>query len=193
MKIIRDFILPVVVAVAVYALLHFSVASFKVYGVSMLPTVRPDEQIMVSKVAYFVHQPERGDIIVLHSPREGNVDLIKRVIALPGDTVEIKNRKVIVNGKPLDEPYIAEPPNYEIPKMEIPDGQYFVLGDNRNHSSDSHVGWTAPRENIVGKTWMTYWPPQMWRIIKSYPQLVSIQPAGVSDQIMVMVTPWPTK
>ena len=192
MRIIRDFILPIVVAAAIYALLRFSVASFKVYGVSMLPTVQPGEQIMVSKVAYLIHQPERGDIIVLHSPREGNTDLIKRVIALPGDTVEIKNGKVIVNGKPLNEPY-AEPPNYEFPQMEIPAGQYFVLGDNRNHSSDSHMGWTVPRENIIGKAWITYWPPQMWRIVKSYPQLVSIRLPRFSDQTTVMVTPCPTK
>lgn len=193
MKIFRDFILPIVFAIAIYALLHVTIGSFKVYGISMLPTVQPGEYILVSKVSYSFQQPQRGDIIVLQSPREGNTDLIKRVIALPRDTLEIKDRNVIVNGKPLSEPYIAEPPNYELPQMQIPDDQYFVLGDNRNHSSDSHIGWTAPRQNIVGKAWITYWPPQMWRAIKHYPQLMSIQPAGLSEQILVMITPCPTR
>jgi len=181
MRIVRDFILPILLAVAIYALLHVSVASFKVYGTSMMPTIRPEEYIMVSKAAYFFGQPERGDVVVLSSPNEADKDLIKRIIGLPGDTIEIKNRTVFVNGKPVVEPYIAEPPNYAFPQTQMPDGQYFLLGDNRNHSADCHLGWTVPRQNIIGKAWITYWPPYLWGAIENYPLLASKQPVGLIE------------
>ncbi len=193
MKIFRDFILPILVALAIYGLLQLTVGSFRVYGVSMLPTIQPNEYIMVNKAAYFVQQPQRGDIVVLHSPREPGIDLIKRIIGLPGDTVEVKEQRVFVNGTPLNEPYIAESPNYALPPKQIPPEQYFVLGDNRNHSLDSHIGWTAPRQNIVGKAWITYWPPHMWRAIKNHSLLVNIRRVGLNEQIAIFVTPCPKK
>jgi signal peptidase I len=167
MKIFRDIIAPVLLGIAVFALFHVTIGSFKVYGTSMLPTVEEGEYIMVSKAAYFFGQPHRGDIIVFDSPQDSKTDLIKRIIALPGDTVEIRDDKVTVNGTPLAEPYTLEPPHYLVLPEEIPAEHYFVLGDNRNNSSDSHRGWTAPRQNIVGKAWITYWPPYRWRLIPS--------------------------
>jgi signal peptidase I len=167
MKIFRDIIAPVLLGIAVFALFHVTIGSFKVYGTSMLPTVEEGEYIMVSKAAYFFGQPHRGDIIVFDSPQDSKTDLIKRIIALPGDTVEIRDDKVTVNGTPLAEPYTLEPPHYLVLPEEIPAEHYFVLGDNRNNSSDSHRGWTVPRENIVGKAWITYWPPYRWRLIPS--------------------------
>jgi signal peptidase I len=168
MKIFRDIIAPVLLGIAVFALFHVTIGGFKVYGSSMLPTVEEGEYIMVSKAAYFFGQPHRGDIIVFDSPQDTKTDLIKRIIALPGDTVEIRDDKVTVNGTPLVEPYTLESPHYLVLPEEIPAGHYFVLGDNRNNSSDSHRGWTVPRDNIVGKAWVTYWPPYRWRLIPRF-------------------------
>lgn len=113
------------------------------------------------------HPPRRGDVIVFLPPRRGegggifnpgNQDYIKRVIGVPGDTVSIEGGRVYVNGVALDEPYIRERVQYRVPPREVPEGQYFVLGDNRNQSSDSHVWGLLPGENIVGKAWLVYWP-----------------------------------
>jgi signal peptidase I len=193
MKIFRDIIAPVLLGLAVFALFHVTVGSFKVYGSSMLPTIEEGEYIMVSKAAYFFSEPHRGDIIVFDSPQDPKSDLIKRIIALPGDTVEIRDDKVIVNGTPLAEPYTLETPHYLMLPEEIPAGHYFVLGDNRNNSSDSHRGWTAPRQNIVGKAWITYWPPYRWRLIPNYKISVGTQAADNTQLSLALKTLCPTR
>jgi signal peptidase I len=192
MKIFRDIIAPVLLGLAVFALFHITLGSFKVYGSSMLPTIEEGEYIMVSKAAYFFNQPQRGDIIVFDSPQDLRSDLIKRIIAVPGDTVEIRDDKVIVNGTPLQESYTLEPPHYMMPEQEIPADHYFVLGDNRNNSSDSHRGWTVPRPNIIGKAWITYWPPYLWGSIPSYPEKVNQQSAA-NSQPPALMTLCPTR
>jgi len=193
MKIFRDIIAPILLGLAIFALFHVTVGSFKVYGSSMLPTIEEGEYIMVSKAAYFFGEPQRGDIIVFDSPQDPKSDLIKRIIAVPGDTVEIRDDKVSVNGIPLAEPYTLEPPHYLMMPEEIPPGHYFVLGDNRNNSSDSHRGWTAPRQNIVGKAWITYWPPYRWRLIPGYKVNVGMQTTDSSKLTLVLKTLCPTR
>ena len=148
---------------------------------------------MVSKAAYFFSEPQRGDIIVFDSPQDPKSDLIKRIIAVPGDTVEIRDDKVIVNGTPLAEPYTLEPPHYLMLPEEIPTGHYFVLGDNRNNSSDSHRGWTVPRQNIVGKAWITYWPPYRSRVMPHYALNVGTQAADSSKLTLTLKTLCPTR
>ena len=193
MKIFRDIIAPILLGLAVFALFHATIGSFKVYGSSMLPTIEEGEYIMVSKAAYFFSEPQRGDIIVFDSPKDLKTDLIKRIIALPGDTVEIRDDKVSVNGTPLTEPYTLEPPHYLVLPEEIPAGHYYVLGDNRNNSSDSHRGWTAPRQNIVGKAWITYWPPYRWRLIPNYKISVGTQAADSTELSLALKTLCPTR
>ena len=170
-KFIRDIIITIIAALAIFLVLQVTIGSFKVYGTSMLPGIQHGDYIMVSKAAYFFQKPDRGDVIVLRSPRSPGTDLIKRIIGLPGDTVEVKNDKVFVNETPLIEPYIKEQPKYQYPLQQVPQGYYFVLGDNRNNSADSHIGWFLPRENIIGKAWVIYWPPKNWTIAKHYPIL----------------------
>lgn len=170
-KYIRDIIITVLAAVAIFFILQTTIGSVKVYGVSMLPGIQHGEYIMVDKAAYFFQNPKRGEVIVFHSPRSLGADLIKRVIALPGDTVEIKDGKVYVNKTPLVEPYINEYPNYKYSQVQVPEDNYFVLGDNRNNSADSHTGWFLPQGNIIGKAWISYWPPPGWMFIKHYPIL----------------------
>ncbi len=128
----------------------------------MEPTVEEAQRLLVNKLAYLVSRPERGDIIIFHPPSKQQVDYIKRLIALPGDTVEIKGGAVYVNGKRLDEPYIKDPPYYNLSLKEIPQNSYFVLGDNRNNSNDSHNGWTIQRSDIIGKVWLRIWPLENW-------------------------------
>jgi len=138
----------------------------------MEPTFLQGDCIMVNKVTYRSSGPQRGQVIVFNPPppnEESRYPFIKRVIGLPGDTVEIRDGKVFVNGTALDEDeYIKERPDYTMAATVVPENEYFVLGDNRNNSSDSHVGWTVPRDNIIGKAWFTYWPPGRWRVVKHY-------------------------
>jgi signal peptidase I len=193
MKFFRDIIAPILVGLAFLALFQVTVGSFKVYGSSMLPGIEQGDYILVSKATYFFNKPQRGDIIVLHSPQDPNTDLIKRIIAVPGDTVEIKDNTVFVNDTALVEPYTMEPPRYLMLSEEIPTGHYFVLGDNRNNSSDSHRGWTLPRENIVGKAWITYWPPYRWSLMKHYTLNAGTQAAKVGEPSLTMKVLCPTR
>ncbi len=193
MRFFRDFIVPILVALAVFALFHVTVGSFKVYGTSMLPGTEEGDYIMVNKAAYFLNEPKHGDIIVFHSPQNPGSDLIKRVIAVPGDTVEIRDNKVLLNDTPLAEPYTLEPFHYLMMPQEIPADNYFVLGDNRNNSADSRKGWTVPQKNIIGKTWITYWPPYRWRLIEHYKPNINTQAAEVSKPSLAMQTPCPTR
>jgi signal peptidase I len=193
MKFFRDIIAPILVGLAVFALFQVTVGTFKVYGTSMLPGIEQGDYILVSKATYFFNEPQRGNVIIFHSPRDSDTDLIKRIIALPGDTVEIKDNKVFVNDTPLVEPYTLEPPHYFMLPKEIPPGHYFVLGDNRNNSSDSHRGWTLPRENIIGKAWITYWPPYRWRLAEHHTIDAGTQTAEITESSLTMKVPCPTR
>jgi signal peptidase I len=168
MKYARDIITTILVALIIFVVLQVTIGSFKVYGMCMLPNVENGDYIMVSKLSYTFKDPQRGDVIIFHSPRDQNSDLIKRIIGMPGDTIEITGGEVLINGKPLDEPYIMEAPRYEYPAETIPEDEYFVLGDNRNNSADSHTGWLLPRYDIVGKAWVNYWPIEGMNVIKHY-------------------------
>jgi signal peptidase I len=149
----------VLIAVGVFFLLRVTVQSFVVVGSSMEPNFEDGQRLLVNKVVYDLRQPQRGEVIVFQPPSEKPVDFIKRIIALPGDTVEIKDGAVYINGSALDEPYIKDAPSYTMAKEKIPAGEYFVLGDNRNNSNDSHSWGPLPEQNIVGKAWLSIWPP----------------------------------
>ena len=128
----------------------------------MEPSLFNGQYLIASKVTYWLHPPERGDVIVLDPPnRTSEVPYVKRVIGLPGDLVELKDQRVWVNGIALNEPYINEPPNYP-GNWVVGEDEYFVLGDNRNNSSDSHSWGVLPKDNILGKAFFSYWPPEAW-------------------------------
>jgi signal peptidase I len=173
MKILREVGITILIAVAVFALLRLTVQSYTVVMSSMEPNFQDGECIMVNKMSYRSSGPQRGEVIIFDPPFTSLHPFIKRVIGLPGEIVEIKDEKVFIDGIPLEEEYIMAPPNYTMPATEIPENEYFVLGDNRNSSNDSHNGWTVPRDNIIGRAWFTYWPPSKWRVVKhySYPEL----------------------
>jgi signal peptidase I len=142
-------------------------------GPSMNHTLQNGQQIVVNKVIYRFHQPERGDVIVFDPPINPKEEYIKRIIGLPGESVEIKGGVVYIHKKDgtvltLAEPYTAEPARGPFNGDIIPENSYFVLGDNRNNSSDSRGGWTVPVQNIMGKAWISVWPPDKWGMIINY-------------------------
>ena len=167
---LRDTVLIVVSAIVIFLLLQIAVEKSVINGCCMEPGLQDGQQFLINKAVYHFHEPERGDIIVFRPPNnQDSSHFIKRIIALPGDTVEVKKRVVYVNGSKLDEPYIKELPKYVLARRKIPENNYFVLGDNRNNANDSHNGWTVPRQNIVGKAWLSVWPPDKWGLIAHYP------------------------
>ena len=119
----------------------------------------------------FAYWPQFARVTRATTLAEKNKDYVNaaRIIGLPGDTILIKNGHVFVNGAPLDEAYIHYPATYTYPfdgqPKQIPDGNYFVLGDNRPNSSDSHLGWVVPVDNLIGKAWISYWPPTDWGLM----------------------------
>ncbi|EHQ91909.1 signal peptidase I [Desulfosporosinus youngiae] len=130
---------------------------------SMLPTIRLQDRLLVDKLIFKFSPIERGDIIVFHAPPESGEkdDLVKRVIGLPGEQIEVKDGNVLVNGNILQENYLLEKPDYQYGPATVPEDAYFVLGDNRRHSNDSHMWGFLPEQTIKGKVWIRYWPPSM--------------------------------
>ena len=164
----RELLITLTVAVIIFVAIQTTIQSFIVVGLSMYPSLVNGQRLLVNKAVYHFHEPERGDVIVFEPIDGGQADYIKRVIAQPGDTVEIKNSVVYVNGSPLDEPYIKNPPSYTTDEQKIPQNNYFVLGDNRDSSNDSHNGWMVPHEKIIGKAWVSMWPPDKWGLVPNY-------------------------
>lgn len=132
---------------------------------SMLPTLEQGDRLVVEKVSYHFHEPRRGDIIVFQTPEvlqdigySGDQAFIKRVIGLPGDTVQVRDGVVYLNGQPLKESYTYEPPYYSLPPLQVPPKQLFVMGDNRNNSNDSHIWGFLPEKQVIGRAVFRFLP-----------------------------------
>lgn len=141
---------------------------------SMEPTLLINDRLIIEKVGYHFNEPKRGDVVVFSATKalqeQGyNEDFIKRIIGIPGDTVSISQGKVYVNGQVLRENYIKDAPDYNFPEVTVPTGQYLVLGDNRNNSYDSHYWGFVPKENIIGRASVKFWPPQRMGSINEKP------------------------
>lgn len=160
-----DIFETLILAVILFFGINAISARVRVDGFSMQPTLEDGEFVLVSKLNYKLGNVERGDIIVFYYPIDPEQELIKRVIGLPGDHIRVMDGIVSVNEHVLNEPYIAETPRYS-GQWDVPDGQLFVLGDNRNDSSDSHSWGLLPLENVVGKAVVIYWPPPMWNVLE---------------------------
>ena len=159
-----DLLETVGLAVVLFFVINALSARVRVDGFSMLPTLHDGEFVLVNKLAYHTGSPTRGDIIVFQSTTAKDLDLIKRVMGLPGDHIAISNGKVSINGQTLNEPYTSAAPNYS-GEWHVPNGYLFVLGDNRNDSSDSHAWGFLPIQNVIGKALLIYWPPTEWAMV----------------------------
>ena len=182
----RDVLLIIVTAIVISLIIQTVVQKSGVHGYSMEPSLENGQQLLINKIVYHFNEPERGDVIILHPPPPYSPDtipFIKRIIALPNDTVEIKNGAVYVNDSKLKEPYVKEPSAYSLPWVKVPEGEYFVLGDNRNNTSDSHNGWTVPRQNIIGKAWLSIWPPSKWGLVNNYRLSEQLESPSIHDNL----------
>lgn len=155
-------------ALILYFVIDQVLGRVRVENISMLPTLKAGEFILVNKLAYKVGDYDRGDVVIFHYPRDPHEDYIKRVIGLPGDEVLIQGGLVYINGRALTEEYISAPPSYS-GEWTVPEGQIFVLGDNRNQSSDSHSWGFVPDENVVGRALVVYWPLENFKLLNTGP------------------------
>ena len=176
---IKDTILMVV---AIYTLVNLIAPRYIVEGASMQPNFETGEWIIVSRMDYLLGAPGRGDVVILDFP-EPQEDLIKRVVGLPGETIAIHDEQVFVNGVPIDEPYINAAPRYTQEPITLGPEQYYVLGDNRNNSRDSHYFGAVDRERVIGRAWLIYWPPPDWGLVQhySYGDLPTATPTAMPD------------
>lgn len=165
LRFILDIVETLILSVVLFAVINAVSARIRVDGASMQPTLETGEFVIVNKLAYMLGKVQIGDVIVFHFPRDPEQEYIKRVIGLPGDKVTVQDGIVSVNGQPLDEDYIAAPPAYES-TWEVPSDSLFVLGDNRNNSSDSHNWGPVPLDYVVGKAVFVYWPPTRWGMLE---------------------------
>ena len=169
------------------------VQNFRVEGISMQPNFVGGQVLVVNRAAYFhidgtplagivpatrqgttdylFGGPQRGDVAVFVAPPQPDTDYIKRIIGLPGDTLSVRSGRVFVNGQGLVEPYIQFPAEYNFPtdgtQLVVPDDSYFVLGDNRPESLDSHFGWFVPVKDLIGRAWLRYWPPNELGVVQT--------------------------
>ena len=145
----------------------FLIQPYYIPSGSMFPTLRVDDRILVNKLAYRFSDPKRGDVVVFHAPQKAAMDMndlegkdfVKRVIAVPGDVVSVHDGVTFVNGAAQKEPYTQEAPDYDFAPFTIPEGKLFVMGDNRNHSNDSHRWGTLDRDLLIGRATCVFWPP----------------------------------
>jgi len=175
-----------IAGVLVFVIRWFLVSPFIVDGPSMEPNFWNRERIIVNKIIYDIREPKRGEVIVFHVPEEGR-DFIKRVIALPGETVKVEGDQVYINGEPLDETYLQEAydeahargalynrydgdrsnfPNSSFPDGVVPEGTVFVMGDNRPNSEDSRMIGYIPTDRIVGRADLIFWPIKDFKLVK---------------------------
>jgi signal peptidase I len=173
----RELIGAAVVGIVIFMLLRLVVGGYSVASNSMSPSLNPGERVLVNKLAFKYSEPDRGEIVFYKSP-DADTDQLQRVIGLPGDIIEVKDGVVYANKVPLREPYVKNPPRYTILPYQVPAGTYFILGDNRSNRDDSSIGWTVPREKILGRVWIYTWPPDKWGGVDNFPldsQLVSAE------------------
>lgn len=165
-KKLRENVLILAIALGLSLLIRTFIAEPRfIPSDSMFPTLEIGDRLVVEKVSYYFRPPTQGDIIVFNPPEQlqtlgygADQAFIKRVIGEPEQTVEVKNGWVYLGNQALFENYIAEPPNYKLAPQQVPENSYFVMGDNRNDSNDSHVWGFLPKKNIIGRAVFRFWP-----------------------------------
>jgi signal peptidase I len=165
---IIETVITLAIAIAIFIGARMTIQTYEVFQSSMLPNFQAGERVVVNKAVYWFREPRRGDVVIIKAPNGEPLNWIKRIIGLPGDTVEIVNGVTYVNDVPLDEPYVINAFTYSLPKRTIAPDNYFFLGDNRNVSNDSSKGWLITHKDIIGKAWLISWPPSEWSTVPEY-------------------------
>ena len=167
LKALRDILETIVPAVIIALLINLFLAqATRVYGQSMEPNLHTDQRLVVEKVSYNFHAPQRGDVVVLKVNDAAEDLLIKRVVGLPGETVEIKNGHVYIDGEILAEDYLTQTTRGYHGPIYVPPLHIFVLGDNRGASNDSRAFGPIPLKRIIGRAWLSYWPADELGLVK---------------------------
>lgn len=173
-RLLREAIETILLTALVFAIVKVTVQPYRVDGPSMEPGLVTNEFVLVNQLAYRFGSPQRGDVIVFHPPSDPSEQYIKRVIGLPGDTITVTLTSVMVDNVTLKEPYTYKLAPGEIGNgtilnnVVLKQGQYFVMGDHRDNSTDSRVFGPVPAQNIIGKAEFVMWPPPDLQIINSY-------------------------
>lgn len=156
---VRDWVETIVWAfVAALILRTFVIQAFYIPSGSMIPTLEINDRVFVNKFIYRFREPRRGEIFVFKYPEDPSKDFVKRIIALPGDTFAMTDGVVLVNGAPLDEPYVRYHDLFNYDEITVPQDMFVALGDNRPNSGDSRFWGFVPRENIQGPVMFRFWP-----------------------------------
>lgn len=161
---LREWVETIVLALIVALLIReFLLQVYKVQGESMEPTLHTEERVLVNKMIYRLRSPHPGEIIVLRDPMDNRRELIKRIIAVEGETIEVRQGQVFVEGQPLEEPYKAQGA-YDYGPMQVPAGHVFVMGDNRLASMDSRWLGPIPLTVVQGRAFFRFWPPAAFAV-----------------------------
>jgi len=175
-SIFLDIIETIVIALAIFVIVYlFLFQPHQVDGNSMFPNFHDGDYLLTDKISYHLSDPKRDDVVIFTAPRNEDYDYIKRIIALPGEMVKLEEEKILINNNPLKQPYLNEKITFGGNFLKIgeeiivPEDNYFVLGDNRNHSSDSRDWGFVPKDNIIGKAWLKYWPLNDMGLITKIP------------------------
>ncbi len=171
--VLREIGETLLLTIIIFFLIQSVIRNFRVVGTSMVNNLQDGQYLIIDKLSYSwlftdileMGGIQRGDVIVFEPPTRPDDDYVKRIIGLPGETVEVVDGQVFINGALLDEPFKPRIGSYDMPPVTVGEDEVFVLGDNRNNSNDSHNWGTLPQANIVGRAWISYWPPQEWGTI----------------------------
>lgn len=164
----RELVETVLLTLVIFFMIRFAVENYRIEGYSMEPNFHDGQFLLVNKIQYLLAPPQRGDVIIFRYPLNPKKNFIKRVIGLPGEKVEIRAGKVFVNGERINEEYPFNFADYDYGPITVGADEYFVLGDNRPESSDSHSWGLLPTKDLIGKAWVSYWPPDEWGVVPHF-------------------------
>ncbi len=164
--VLREVLETIILTLVIFLLVRTVVQNFRVEGSSMEPNFHDRQFLLVNKLAYRLGEPVRGDVIVFRYPYDPSRDFIKRIIGLPGETVEIRNGAVYINSQPIEDLATVNQASYSMAPVTLGPDEFFVLGDNRPNSSDSHSWGNLPTNLVVGKVIFSYWPLNDWGIVR---------------------------
>jgi signal peptidase I len=170
--VVREIGETILLTLIIFFLIQLVIRNFRVVGTSMNDNLQDGQYLIIDKLTYSTPfewmgwgGPQHGDVVVFEPPNRPGEDYVKRIVGLPGETVEVKDGKVYVNGTVLDESFRPKTPAYTVAPVTVPEDHVYVLGDNRNNSNDSHNWGVLPIDNVVGRAWVSYWPPDLWGTI----------------------------